>query len=797
MAIKKFTPSLLGIPEEDSSSYSVEIDKPVGRRNSVISLKRENSRRRTCSGCPGCEPQDFKSLCGKLPEFPSLAACRSCASTTTETKQQSIQKWLEDIPMLKSSADAVTKPKRLRSPARSLSPDQISAPILRAVSPRPASERAPSPNTKVYENRALSVCSKTPSDSCIATKRRRRLKPICKPKAPPPPIPTSSSRGSSVKSSPTPQNRLPPPDMINEAIARHVQSDETAKIPTITKRNMNAVINEFSKHHSYGQTAEDKPMMNTIMNTVEYETDSLERSRRNKGRCTPTEYVDSSSSQPSPSMSAALPMDEEMTMRNAIFNKKTGNMTISRLNMEEILQVEDDDYELIVLKKSKDKKENTYYNLPKFLQRNNGYSLVSEVYVNNGYNFGSPYSSPTISNSSTLEKPPTPKPYEVEEKPGKLLIKVEDCPDNYLPANESDDFEPDTLDRKISRKQQQRQNQNEVFIDSLERPNQILLRSTGSFKVNSQSSNESRSNFNRNFGSLREIYEAKVRNSIQSYNGSFKEKSSTKWALSDKKSEDGRILTLEERHSKRQRRSSPSVPPDVIPPPPHNSSPIYEHPKPPRKVIMDGLKAPFSAKPPLPPKNGYGRSTGRRSPPKDKVVVTTSDTEIGASDNECKNTTHVIGVAFKNGVNHKYIYPSNNLDQPLDASEAKKVWRKFCQPKPDDSGYLSTDSNEGKSLKHVSPGGGSETDESLGDAHSESGAESVETHSVFFGSFRKRSCLASSMDSGVGSEFKIVDPTLVTVITDDSSSTDSETISYRTVVPFGSISTRNSFIIKQ
>lgn len=560
---------------------------------------------------------------------------------------------------------------------------------------------------------------------------------------------------------------------------------------------MNAVISEFSKHHSFAQPTQQKPPTSSA---VDYEADSLDR--RNMGRSTPTEYAETSSSQPSPSMSAALPMDEEMTMRNAIFNKKTGNMTISRLNMDEILQVEDDDYELIVLKRSKDKKENTYYNLPKFLQRNNGYSLVSEVYVNNGYNFNSPYSSPTISNTSTLEKPPTPKaPYHADEKPGKLLIKVEDCPDNYLPANESDDFEPDTLDRKASRKQQ-RNGQNEDFIDSLERPGQILLRSTGSFKI-SQSPKEPKSNFNRNFGSLREIYEAKVRNSLKSCNSSFREKSNSPgWNFNqpDSKSEDGRILTLEERHSKRQRRSSPSVPPDVIPPPPHDTSPLYEHPKPPRKVLLEDLKTPFAAKPPLPPKNGHGRSTGRKSPPKDRIV-TTSDTEIGTSDNESTKPTHVIGVAYKNGVNHKYICPPHQLDTRLSCSEAKKVWRKFYQPKPDDSGYLSTDSNEGKPIKYfakdASPTGGSETDESLGDAHSESGAESVETHSVFFGSFRKRSCLAGSVDSGVGSDFKTTEPTSITVITDDSSSTDSETISYTTVVPFGSIATRNSFIIRQ
>ena len=69
MASKRFQPSLLNIIEEDSSYLvepSYEFSRPSSRRGSAISLKRENSRRKSCSGCPGCEPQDFGSLCGRL-----------------------------------------------------------------------------------------------------------------------------------------------------------------------------------------------------------------------------------------------------------------------------------------------------------------------------------------------------------------------------------------------------------------------------------------------------------------------------------------------------------------------------------------------------------------------------------------------------------------------------------------------------------------------------------------------------------------------------------------------------------
>lgn len=111
--------------------------------------------------------------------------------------------------------------------------------------------------------------------------------------------------------------------------------------------------------------------------------------------------------------------------------------------------------------------------------------------------------------------------------------------------------------------------------------------------------------------------------------------------------------------------------------------------------------------------------------------------------------------------------------------------KEFHQRK-EDSGYLSTDSNESKKKAKDSDketvGGGSETDESLGDGHSESGAESVETHSVFFGSYRKSSYVSGSIDSGVGGELKTSDLMLVGDECGGASS-DSEAQSYATVVP--------------
>lgn len=96
--------------------------------------------------------------------------------------------------------------------------------------------------------------------------------------------------------------------------------------------------------------------------------------------------------------------------------------------------------------------------------------------------------------------------------------------------------------------------------------------------------------------------------------------------------------------------------------------------------------------------------------------------------------------------------------------------------RPEDSGYLSTDSNEThpRLIKYENPEAncaGSETDESLGDGHSESGAESVETHSVFFNRFARQPVNYRSMDSGVMGE------------DEGPSSSDSESRSFTTIVP--------------
>ncbi|KAG5875336.1 hypothetical protein JTB14_027195 [Gonioctena quinquepunctata] len=783
---KRFSPSLINIPEEENH-YAIDplygFANPGSRRSSIISLKRENSRRKLCSGCPGCGPQEFESLSGKLPEFSSLVACQSCTMTSNESKQRSIRKWLEDVPILKdtseqnqTAAKPARCPKRVRSPTKSLSLDDYDG-----------SNGALSSENNIIKSMGI-INTKPP------VKEQRKTR-----KPPPPPVnkdnigeeniydtvPIDIERGITMQ--------FPPPDMIQQAM--EVERSEE-KVATLTKEQMNAVINEFTIHKNLimplleGDSEEDRPIAG------DYETDSLERTGNKGGYSTPSDYAEISSSQPSPSLSTVLPDQEEMTMRNAIFNKKTGNMTISKINMDNLRENEDDhDYELIVMKKGAII-EHGSYKLPELLQRNNRYSLVSEVYVNSGYNYGSAPSTPGGSRYSTLDRKTLKVRYENDdEKPGKLLIEVEDCLDHYIPVHDSDEYETDTLDRKPSRRKAPdcAREDEKIADNSLERPTQILLKTTGSFRSDAlappaqnspqkDSNQNEESNFNRAFGSLREIYEAKTR-------GVFKgvERRDSFADIGDE--EKGKTLTLEERHARRQRAKGAIVQPDVIPPPPRDSSLIYEHPRDVREVHATDSN---HIKPPLPSKNSNGRSVGNMSTRSNAPIGSHTYTRTGTPErlDEEHYELCLLQKSKKNGAITNFIQTDDvvlkkdSKDQfivyPYAKKQQTRTWN-AARGKPEDSGYLSSDSNDkgavadlGCAVADHGGAAGSETDESLGDGHSESGAESVETHSVFFGRIPRNMALFrgyGSMDSGViGGE-------------EGPSSSDSETVSYTTVIP--------------
>lgn len=176
------------------------------------------------------------------------------------------------------------------------------------------------------------------------------------------------------------------------------------------------------------------------------------------------------------------------------------------------------------------------------------------------------------------------------------------------------------------------------------------------------------------------------------------------------------------------------------------------------------------------------------------------------TDNMCFNVNPIVLFAHTANchpaLNTKAIPVSTKRDQGNNREDGMKKlsFAEQGRYKPEDSGYLSSDSNDPPKLNikssssvqlNITNGeGGSETDESFGDGQSESGAESVETHSVFFDIFRKAH---NSQDQKQNTEVTMGSSS-VTIseregfICNNYSDmdSDSETVSYTTVVPLSS-----------
>lgn len=325
------------------------------------------------------------------------------------------------------------------------------------------------------------------------------------------------------------------------------------------------------------------------------ECDSLERSmnyKQKSGYHTPSEYGDVRPDLSPVLSNSALPMEEELTVQTTY----TYDTITKRENYYEHISGPD-------CVREKPKKEI----LPDILNRSSErYNLVSEVYVNDNFNT-------SMSPNNSLDK-------KIKKKsPGQITIEVEDCPDNYPIEEDSDSFEPDTLDRNCTKIKPKLKT---VYSsDSLEQSSSPKIMSNG-------------------FGSLLEIYEAKnVMADVQK-----------RWNMNQT---EAKYLKPDPKHCRRQRCPSPlSVP--------------------------------------KPSKNAYVRSTSNHGHKQLDCIRSqdnrqTNDIMAGASDK------HVV----------------KNL--PTD------------QTKYEDSGYLSTESNESY-CKVVT--NSLDTDES--------GAESIDTDFKFF-----------------------------------------------------------------
>ncbi|CAG9564044.1 unnamed protein product [Danaus chrysippus] len=291
---------------------------------------------------------------------------------------------------------------------------------------------------------------------------------------------------------------------------------------------------------------------------------------------------------------------------------------------------------------------------------------------------------------------PTEPIYNNVEQLGPLTIQVRGSPvENRRKDNE--DFDPDTLDRKPKRIIEETTTKKCV--------EKILLKSGGSFKHKlpapacQKEKSPPEAAFTRKIGSLRQIYEAKNKTNQSDVRPFYERRGSVPYGTQELAAY---MKNLEQPRS------------------------------------LDGKES----KPPVPPKNRGSEShskgsTPRNSPPSDRYRSSEErDRFPPYSRNDNLN-------ARRSGRRSSRTRP-RRVDL-----------KKFCRT--EDSGYLSTDSNESKRraryLMHLKPKLippeviaknkitnlhiDTDTDEleSLCDGHSESGGESVETDSVFFRNF--------------------------------------------------------------
>ncbi|XP_026490478.2 uncharacterized protein LOC113396658 [Vanessa tameamea] len=284
------------------------------------------------------------------------------------------------------------------------------------------------------------------------------------------------------------------------------------------------------------------------------------------------------------------------------------------------------------------------------------------------------------------------------ENLGPLTIEVRGSPVENR-KNDNDDFDPDTLDRKPKKSTDTNENKKSV--------EKILLKSGGSFKhklpvpETEKSKSSPEAAFTRKIGSLRQIYEAKNKSKMND-NPFYERRGSLPYGTQEL---DAYIRNLEPKNTENQ----------------------------------------IEPKPPIPPKNKRGSetqskvTTPRHSPPSDRY-------------RSSEERDRFPPYSRTDNINSRRSGRRSARTRPR-----RVDLKKLCRT--EDSGYLSTDSNESKrrarylmqlkpkliniettskllnksNILHID----TDTDEleSLCDGRSESGGESVETDSVFFGNF--------------------------------------------------------------
>ncbi|CAG5101736.1 Protein of unknown function, partial [Cotesia congregata] len=532
LTAKRFIPTLTKIPEEDSVSSDKCSTSHKRAASSIRSSVTKSRKSQKCTGCPGC--LDTRQISTSNGNLPLLNLPDDHLRPVGESR---VRAWLEDIKPPSESRRKLDNNNNnyhyngfnknqlqdnSRVFARSL--EYLNDIPRRNTSRNSLTTWKDPPMLRTFQNIALSECDDDQNSQHSVSKRS--TKSMFED--------TNYDRYCRTRKCTLLQQKI---NTINE-------------VNQINDKVRKAIENSFIKQMEENAALESQ--IESKMNERRFSPDGSSEKTNFESLNSLNSYKSPSNSDKSatgsPSMVQVLP-----DMINELPNSKLQAKKIMDAVIKEMVDVKldnkmerkllDIDYEVDSLERTQKRLESNllnkhlkkqtenqeevqrknYYNkLPELVSRNEGYSLVSEVYVNDGY------ASPANSDDSGPEISYEP------EQPGHLTIKVQDSPDNYVKYDESE-YEPDTLDRKPMKLKingdviyDNKEANNEVYVDSLERPSQILLKSKGSFRdeANLDSTGDENDNRNENgnrnggnsltrgYGSLREIYEARLRMAV-------------------------------------------------------------------------------------------------------------------------------------------------------------------------------------------------------------------------------------------------------------------------------------------
>ncbi|XP_072942467.1 uncharacterized protein [Epargyreus clarus] len=713
MLSKRFIPILSDIPEEELY-HTIDLgwDIPCarrGRRFSAISLKRENSRRAIhCGGCPGCDSSVRVQKSAGLTRSNSCKTHMSC----DDYKQSIVQKWLDEVP---SPAATVTRPAKsvakVSGTPRVVEPKSREDERSNTLPPRHHNDAVDSPRQKKrkelqtlkiteslirdYLNdddkneHTVRVNVKKESEKITATKIIKGEESHKKDNsflAQPATIVTQDKRSPSSHATRKIRKRLPPPPPppIDPVPKKENVNSEEAPISPEVKKKMEAVIRELNKckriESDKPQDIKVQPIAPVAPKIVIPIVAADSRSYFSDDNI----ISDPRKKETNPSEENIIECDslERMNKRRR-FSLDFGSELVQReeINNRERFEI------------SRERLSRSWRDLKETVESKNNDNLqsinISSVIQNHLY----------ANNTFIRSGEPI---YNNIEKPGALTIEVRGSPIENR-KNDNEDFDPDTLDRKPKREPKK----------CVEK---ILLKSGGSFKHKLQETETKKQAsppeevFTRKIGSLRQIYEART------------------------KAQNNELRFYERRGSL-----------------PYGSQEIASYTNSLR--IQDygrPTESHVDPKPPIHPKQRRGsdfsiktNNSVRDSPPSDRQ-------RSSEERDRFPPYTRAENLNARRSGRRSARTRSRRVDL-----------KKLCRT--EDSGYLSTDSNESKRraryLMQIKPKfippepapkqiaspvnrtvtlpAESDTDdfESLCDGRSESGGESVETDSVFFGNF--------------------------------------------------------------